>query len=557
MMTADIDELARKYRLDEDFFADYELLEPLGQGGIAEVVKGRQKGLDRFVAIKFLSHKFTDDEEAMTRFVREAKLLARLDHPNVVRVIQFGHRAESPYLVMEFVEGETLRDRLKRSGALRHVEALDIMAGICSALQAAHELGVIHRDVKADNVLLSADGKVKLADFGLAKSTKGLPDDQTATGVICGTPAYMSPEQCHGLELDTRTDIYSAGVVLFQMLTGKVPFEDDSTLKVLQHHVHTPVPELQSIVPFIRLELNELVQQALRKEPDERYRTAAAFLAAIERTRERMIKSKLADTGSHETGSRKRLAEGDETQPVTLPVGDEPWWRSNGALAAAMFLALFVLAAVVMQPMPAPGRRPVPAITRPDDGVNVNGQPGDEATTGTPPALTATDELLEQVAEHRSRLVRWRGIEDTEGRALVAALVTYAQRTDDGTVAAAARSALVDLVLNASPGGLPIDVAADGAVALAERGDDLASTTLLTWLPRLRPSRRIQALQAVQRGSNFRRLSGEPARAALAERCRALLQDPPVKTCSSGQRHLVTTLLEQIAEGETAAVEER
>ena len=459
--------------------------------------------------------------------------MGRLDHPNVVRVIQFRKRDEVPYLVLEFVQGETLRNRLKRAGAVRHNDALDIMLGICAGLQAAHELGVIHRDVKSDNVLLSKDGKVKLVDFGLAKSTVNV-GDQTAAGIIVGTPAYMSPEQCHGGELDGRTDIYSAGVILFQMLTGKVPFEDESTLKVLQHHVSTPPPDLQTVMPFIRPELNELVQRALAKDPADRYRTAAAFSAAIERTKERLLQVKLCDTGPQQT--KKRLAEGDETQPVKVPAGpkehkEKTSFKSTGVVIAVIFLLLFALAGALV---PAPKvknepitRRPTPTVTKKESG-NLQ---------------------LEQISENKARLIQWRGIEGNEGRELVAFLIEKS-RSADVAVSTSAKEAMTSLVLNASPGGLPFEIAAPAAICLAEKGDILASTNLLKWLPRMPATTRIQALSAVAKGCEKRKYSSRPKAEGVVDVCAQALENPPTKHCSAAQRRLIVKLLQEISKTE-------
>lgn len=285
---ADGPDLATRMRTDAAFTARYELLDQLGAGAMGEVYKGRQHGLERLVAIKFLSPQFYEDADSMRRFRTEAEAMGRLVHPNIVQVHEFDGREDGPYIVLEFVEGESLNDRIERRGPMAFDEALETAAAMCRGLQAAHDAGVIHRDLKGDNVLLDGAGNPKLADFGLAKLTEGR-GDQSRAGLIVGTPSTMSPEQCRGDPLDSRTDIYSLGIVLFEMLTGALPFDGENSMRIVLAHLNDPPPMLADLAGGVPFELEELVAGALKKEADDRYPTARAFEIAIGNAREALV----------------------------------------------------------------------------------------------------------------------------------------------------------------------------------------------------------------------------------------------------------------------------
>ena len=245
---------------------------------MAEVFLARDTTLERLVAVKVLRERFADDPEFVTRFHREARAAAALNHPNVVAIHDRGGSAGASYIVMEYVAGETLKERIQREGRLSPAGARDIERGLLAALRAAHERGIVHRDVTAQNVLLTSDGGVKVADFGIAHFGSSA---LTSTGVVMGTSRYLSPEQARGEPTDKRSDVYSAGVVLFEMLTGRLPFEGDNDLAIALRHASEPAPAPSALEPDLPPALDAVVGRALRKDPAERFQTAHEFAAAL------------------------------------------------------------------------------------------------------------------------------------------------------------------------------------------------------------------------------------------------------------------------------------
>jgi len=274
----------------------YDILDRLGVGGMGTVYRAEQRALGRDVAVKVLRRELGRDPDTVARFHREAQALSNLRHPNTVAVLDFGQTADGLlFLVMELLEGEMLSTRLRRDGALPVTEALRITTGILRSLGEAHRAGIIHRDLKPDNIFLArvdahADEElVKVVDFGVAKIRPGgadAPIDPLSTqeGTVFGTPRYMSPEQAQGRPLDGRSDLYAVGVMLFQMLTGVVPFGEDDAVVVMAHHIMTPPPRVLDLNPSAAIppELDELVAAALKKRPADRPETAEEFLRAIE-----------------------------------------------------------------------------------------------------------------------------------------------------------------------------------------------------------------------------------------------------------------------------------
>jgi serine/threonine protein kinase len=253
----------------------YEILSPLGTGGMGEVYRARDDQLHRDVAIKVLPERTTGRDEAVGRFEREARAVATLSHPNIVAVHSFSSEAGIRYLVMELLEGETLQQRLRR-GPLPAAAAAETAAQVADALAAAHEKGVVHRDVKPSNVFLTASGLVKVLDFGLASAANPDASDEsptevrTRTGVMLGTVGYMSPEQIAG-EVDSRTDIFSLGCVLQEMLTGESPFRRSAAAATVAATLSDPAPPLGPGVPP---ELARVVSRCLEKSRDARYHSA-------------------------------------------------------------------------------------------------------------------------------------------------------------------------------------------------------------------------------------------------------------------------------------------
>ncbi|HEY6274775.1 MAG TPA: PASTA domain-containing protein [Streptosporangiaceae bacterium] len=251
----------------------------IARGGMATVYLGTDTRLDRTVALKIMHAELANDEDFVRRFVGEARSVARLSHANVVTVFDQGADGRTLYLAMEHVPGRTLRDLLNERGMLSPREALDIMEGVLAGLAAAHEAGIAHRDVKPENVLLTSAGAVKVADFGLARMVAKA--SQTKSGMIIGTAAYLAPEQVSGGTADARTDVYAAGVMLFELLTGRQPHTGETPLAVAHKHVSEVVPPPSSLVPGLPPALDALVAMATSRDPELRPGDAGQFLRAI------------------------------------------------------------------------------------------------------------------------------------------------------------------------------------------------------------------------------------------------------------------------------------
>ncbi|HWF80548.1 MAG TPA: PASTA domain-containing protein [Streptosporangiaceae bacterium] len=266
----------------------------IARGGMATVYLATDTRLDRVVALKIAHLELSDDAEFVRRFIGEARSAARLSSPNVVGVYDQGSDGRLHYIAMEYVAGRTLRQLLSERGRLSPVEALDIMTGVLSGLAAAHQAGLAHRDVKPENVLLTRGGEVKVADFGLARSVAGAV--QTKGGMIIGTAGYLAPEQVSGGTSDARTDVYAAGIMLFELLTGTQPHTGGSPLAVAYKHVNEVVPAPSSVLPGLAPPLDALVAMATSRDPDLRPANAGQFLRAIDEVR---AGNWPADSGPH------------------------------------------------------------------------------------------------------------------------------------------------------------------------------------------------------------------------------------------------------------------
>ncbi len=258
----------------------YRIIEQLGQGGMATVFKAYHAALDRYVAIKVLHPAFKEDPNFLARFRREARIVANLDHPHIVPVYDFSEHEGMPYLVMRYVEGQTLKARLAESSLSRE-QILRIIKLAGEALAYAHEQGVLHRDIKPSNIMLTPAGGVYLTDFGLARIAQS-GETTLSRDMMIGTPQYISPEQAKGEELDACTDIYSLGVVIFELLTGQVPFSGDTPYAVVHNHIYSPLPLPRKIAPDLSMDTERVILKALAKDKDDRYQTVTALVAAFE-----------------------------------------------------------------------------------------------------------------------------------------------------------------------------------------------------------------------------------------------------------------------------------
>ncbi|MGH2671677.1 MAG: protein kinase domain-containing protein, partial [Actinomycetota bacterium] len=345
----------------------YELGRVLGQGGMARVYRGTDRTLDRPVAIKVLAEPYNRDSGFVQRFRREAQAAARLNHPNIVSVHDSGSDDGTHFIVMELVEGESLGARLKREGPLAPVEATRIGVAITRALAAAHERGVIHRDMKPSNVMLTEDGGVKVVDFGIARASGA--EEITRSGLVLGSALYVSPEQAQGASGDERSDLYALGCVLYQMLTGRPPFVADDPVASLYQHVNERPTPPSSIRP-VPEELERVVLRCLEKDPARRFASAIELETALLAASKPSSTMPLPVAG--EATVPVQRAAGEPTVPLSRGASEAPRavvpearvshrrlpprrsWRTAGLAAGTLLVAGTVL--VLADPVRLPTR---------------------------------------------------------------------------------------------------------------------------------------------------------------------------------------------------------
>ncbi|HSR23866.1 MAG TPA: Stk1 family PASTA domain-containing Ser/Thr kinase, partial [Candidatus Eisenbacteria bacterium] len=299
----------------------YHVESRLARGGMATVYEAVDTRLDRPVALKVMHPTLAEDEDFVSRFIREAKSAARLSHPNVVAVFDQGTDGGHVFLAMELVSGRTLRDLMRERGRLTPRQALEILESVLAGLGAAHHAGIVHRDVKPENVLLADDGRVKVGDFGLARAVTGPSSHSSTTGVLIGTVAYLSPEQVERGVADPRSDIYASGILLYEMLTGSKPFDGETAIQVAYQHVHDDVPPPSHLVPGLAPELDALVARATSRDPDGRPADARRFLTEVAEVRRGLPDQALDLAGPAQAGP---AGASDHTLVVPLPAGARP-----------------------------------------------------------------------------------------------------------------------------------------------------------------------------------------------------------------------------------------
>jgi serine/threonine protein kinase len=275
----------------------YQVIEPIADGAMGSVYRGERLKLGRAVAIKIMHQELPDELASRQRFEREAKLMALLEHPNCVSVIDFGVHDDKPFLVMDLVRGQSLIDLLEKTGRIEIQRAVDITKQVLSGLAHAHELGIVHRDIKPANIMISAKAglgeQVRILDFGLARLTES--NTKLTTGIVVGTPNYMAPEQCKGSDIDARTDLYAVGVLLFEMLTGRKPFLADDPITVVRKHMLEKPPTLASIEPDVQFgPLEDVVAKAMAKAPADRYDSAVDMAKAVDAAAQTVLKTATA-----------------------------------------------------------------------------------------------------------------------------------------------------------------------------------------------------------------------------------------------------------------------
>ena len=341
-------------------FGHYEILSTLGKGGMGEVYLAEDSRLGRKVALKFLSRSFMNDPDRLRRFEQEARAASALNQPSILTIHEIGETDGRRFIATEYIEGETLRQRLVHT-PLTIAEALEIARQVAGALAVAHAAGIVHRDIKPENIMLRSDGLVKVLDFGLAKLSEPEigPEDRTrsfvktSAGMVMGTVAYMSPEQARGLAVDARTDIWSLGVTLYEMIAGSAPFTGATTSDVLVAVLEHPPAPLSLAIPDVPDELESLVMKSLTKEVNQRYQNAHEFLANI-----RGLQRSL-DSGSQIKSASalfrkppQRIARGTnevvtETQRLNLSAGSSGTKLNRSfVILAAVVLVGFALIAI-------------------------------------------------------------------------------------------------------------------------------------------------------------------------------------------------------------------
>lgn len=365
----------------------------LARGGMGELYRARKANLDCPVALKVLLPELLRQESTLTRFLREAKLAANLSHPSIVRVYDVGQERGLYYIVMEFVEGRDLRDIVQKDGPLPYRSAFRIARQVADALEYAHRRGVIHRDVKPANILVSADGVAKLTDLGLARLTRQ-ESDVTLAGEILGTPIFMSPEQCRGDPIDGRTDLYSLGATLYMLLSGSAPFRGDSTATILHKVLNERPPPLKSIIPDLPDKAVAIVQRLMAKHPGARYETGRELVGEIN---ELLL--------GHQDFAQKA----EPAEPISDDVASGG--RASLTLGVALVASAFLLLAYALSPKPVES---LPAGTGPSPkplasshgGVILRGEVGKTAAEDglgkeaeSPDASPAADPRLKERVE--------------------------------------------------------------------------------------------------------------------------------------------------------------
>src|SRR5215211_202944 len=297
----------------------YRIINQIGRGGMANVYKAYQSSIDRYVAIKVLPSQLAESKEFATRFHQEARIIASLEHPHILPVFDYGESDGVAYFVMRYLEAGTLKDRMETGRPLPLNEIDRLFTQLAEALSYAHSHGIVHRDLKPANVLIDSHGNVFLTDFGIAKLLESASPRLTQTDAIMGTPAYISPEQAQGQTVDQRSDIYSLGIILYEMVTGSAPFTAETPLAVLFKHISDPLPPPSLVKSDIPPAIEQVILKALAKDPRDRFATAAEFVKAWERaleTREtvqRVPEATISPPRTTTTAPQQRSATGTVT----------------------------------------------------------------------------------------------------------------------------------------------------------------------------------------------------------------------------------------------------
>lgn len=395
----------------------YRIMEQLGQGGMATVYKAYHAALDRYVALKVLHAAFREDQTFTARFQREARVVARLEHPNIVPIYDYSEHQARPYLVMKYIEGDTLKARLNK-GPLSSQEIEQVVDSVGSALAYAHNQGILHRDIKPSNVLIANDGMMYLADFGLARIAAA-GESTLSSDSIMGTPQYISPEQAMGKkDLDSGTDIYSFAVMLYEMVVGQVPFSADTPFSIIHDHIYTPLPLPQMINPSVPEQVQRVLLKALAKDRADRYESVLdmiqAFKDAWEEAGIPMQGTAITMRPGVLKGQTKSQPKSQSVQPVVETVAAKSpaekrsfsWmWIGVGVVA---ILCVGVTMLAVMRNRPAAQTPPTAVINTPAF-IPLTPFPATEAPPPTPQHISpevsaASEEVLKNPGDPNAHL---------------------------------------------------------------------------------------------------------------------------------------------------------
>jgi serine/threonine protein kinase len=391
-------------------FAGYTVVSRLGRGGMATVYLVREPGIDRQVALKVLPEQLVDDAQFSARFEQEARLIGSLDHPNIIPLYRYGITDDVPWMALRYVDGGDFATRLA-ARPLPVPEGLAMLRGVAAALDYAHRKGVIHRDLKPQNILLTGDGAVYLADFGVAKMLEGASSANTAAGEVLGSPPYMSPEQAQGLQLGPYTDVYALAVICYQWLTGSLPFDADTPHAILIKHIMEPLPtdSLRLLSPNV----SAVLERGLAKQPAQRFQSATALIAELEQALYSaatvaigmQAQSVLPPTPLSQPASTRRSAVPGTDGPASG--SSRSWmWIASSALVLAAAIAGYLYwpkaapASSEQQALASNAQSPPPAPMSPAASNSEAGQPAEPAPLS--PTASVTDHSATQAGSHES-----------------------------------------------------------------------------------------------------------------------------------------------------------
>ena len=376
---------------------EFDVQGEVGRGGMGVIYEARDVALGRRVALKVLTADLAVTARSAERFKREARTVADLEHPNIVPVYRVGERGGILFIAMKFIEGRSLDGIVKEQGAMTVPVTLHVLRAAARALAYAHDRGIVHRDVKAANFLIEHDGRVLISDFGVALRASDVT--LTQDGSVIGTPAFMSPEQCAGKRAGPQSDQYSLGVVAFELLAAKVPFDSDTLVGYISHHLHSAPPDLRLARDDVPEQLLAVIDRALAKEPNDRFASTRDMLAAIEavpfseddrRSSEQTLR-RLAHGDAVERVSTRELPVATEANTVMMPLAPRRWWAQPAVWVGAV---LAVVAVGATLSLPEPSVEPPLTAAAPPETVIVTAPLGDTTAAVPAPAAGGTLRLL-------------------------------------------------------------------------------------------------------------------------------------------------------------------